>query len=784
MENGNAGPLREKILFDDGWLFHRGEIETARPALKGPIYNAAKTVRALWGPAAPGYNDSTSDHRPDTEVQSDRWDPVDLPHDYVIEGAFDPRENNTLGYLKYEKAWYRRHITPDEADRDRQLSLYFEGITGESEIWLNGIPLYKNGSGYTSFEVDITDFVRFDADNVIAVHVDLSRHEGWWYEGGGIYRHVWLIKTAPIRVDLWGVHIVPHCLAGETWRVDAEICVKNASDADAAVEVRTALLDPAGQPVTGARDSLTVPAGDEAAAKTALEVQAPALWQVGKGVLYTLRTTVLTDGEPVDCVTDRFGFREVRCDPEKGLFVNGEPVKIRGLCGHYDCGLFGKAVPDNIFRYKVRLMREMGANGWRTSHYPHAEALMDALDEAGMIVLDEVRWFTSSKEGLEQLDMLMKRDRNRPSVFFWSIGNEEALFTDERGRRIARHMVRRARQLDPTRPVTAACNRPDRTTIYGDLDLVGINYGLDSYDAVHAQFPALPVLSTECCATGTSRGWYEAESPEMKYRPAYDRDTNDHFLARERTWKFLMAREWVMGGYQWDGFEHRGETVWPLLCSQSGAIDLFLQKKDAFWQNRSHWTKEPMLHLMPHWNLAGHEGERVRVRAYTNLDEAELFVNGESQGRVRVEPFGHAEWEPVYAPGRIECVGYRNGEAVCRAAHETTGQPVRLRLIPENADDLRANGRDAAIFTCVALDDVGREVPDAAPTVTFWDNGVGRIIATGSDDADHVPLASTVRRMYMGRITVAVRCPAEPGTMKLYAKAPGLAACRAEVDVR
>ena len=783
MENENARPLREKLSLDSGWLFHRGEVDRTRPALKSPIYHTTKTVRAIWGAAAPGYNDTTLDGRPDAEVQTDRWEPVDLPHDYVIEGEFDPRENNTLGYLKYENAWYRRHFTPDDADRDRRLTLYFEGITGQSEIYLNGCPLYRNGSGYTSFEVDITDFVRFGEDNVLAVHIDLSRPEGWWYEGGGIYRHVWLIKTAPVCADLWGVRIAPRRVGGDTWRVDAEICVKNTSGADADAEALTELLDPAGAVLTAARDRLAIPAGTDGTAKTGMEIQSPELWQVGQGVLYTLRTTVFVGGEAVDCVTDRFGFREVRCDPDKGLFVNGRHVRIQGVCGHYDCGLLGKAVPDNIFRYKVRMLREMGANGWRTCHYPHAEALMDALDEAGMIVLDEVRWFTSSKEGLEQLDMLVKRDRNRPSVFFWSIGNEEPLFSDERGQRIAQSLIRRVRQLDPLRPVTAACNRPDRTTIYGNLDLVGINYGLDSYDAVHAAFPDRPVLSTECCATGTSRGWYEAESPEMKYRPAYDRDTNDHFLARERTWKFIMAREWVMGGYQWDGFEHRGETVWPLLCSQSGAIDLFLQRKDAFWQNRSHWTKEPMLHLMPHWNLAGHEGEPVRVRAYTNLPEAELFINGVSQGRQQVEPFGHAEWTPVYEPGRIECVGYRNGEAVCRAVRETTGKPVRLRLIPENTDDLRANGQDVALFTCVALDESGREVPDAAPLVTFWDNGIGRIVSTGSDDADHAPLASTVRRMYMGRITVAMRCPAAPGTMKLYARADGLTACRAEVEV-
>ena len=773
--------MRETVSLDRGWLFHRGEIERKRPSSKGPIYSSAKTVRERWGPASAEYNDRPDDYRQGTEFGCDRWDTVDLPHDYVIEGPFDPKENSALGYLKYENAWYRRHFSLPEEDRGKRLTLYFEGISGESEVFVNGCPLYRNTSGYTSFEVEFTDFAIFGGDNVVAVHTDLSRHEGWWYEGGGIYRHVWLVKTPVVCAERWGVRVVPVKLYGSLWRVDAEISVVNAGNTDAAARVLTELLDPSGSPTGSARTEISVPARSTGKASVSLYADDPQLWQVGRGVLYTIRTTVLSDsGE--DGTEDRFGFREVRCDPDKGLFVNGIPVKIKGLCGHYDCGLTGKAVPDNLFRYKVRLMREMGANGYRTSHYPQSEALMDALDEAGFIVLDEVRWFTSSDEGMKQLETLIRRDRNRPSVFFWCIGNEEPLFTDPRGQRIAQAMLRRVRQLDPARPVTAACDRPDRAKIYGDMDVIGINYGLDSYDVVHEKFPDKPVMSTECCATGTTRGWYAPDSEDMR-RPAYDRDTNDWFRGRERTWKHIMEREWVMGAYQWTGFEHRGECVWPMLCSQSGAVDMFLQRKDAFWQNRSLWSEEPVLHLMPHWNHAGREGESIRIVAYTNLPEAELFVNGQSAGRRPVEPFGHAEWTEPYVPGRIECVGYRERAPICRAVWETTGPGVSLKLIPENADDLRPDGQDIALFTCVVCDGQGREVPDASPTVLFRTNGVGRIAATGSDDADHVSLSSAERRMYMGRISVAVRCPDKPGRIVLYARAEGLAPCRAEVPV-
>lgn len=775
--------MREKICLDERWLFHRGDIERKRPSVKGPIYTGAKTVRERWGAASPDYNDDPDCYKPGVEFSSDRWDWVTLPHDFVIEGEFDKTENNALGYLKYDNAWYRRHFRLEESDRNKRITLYFEGVSGQSAIYVNGCHLYHNFCGYTSFEVDITDFVTFTGDNVIAVYIDSSHHESWWYEGGGIYRHVWLIKTDPVCVDLWGVFVRPEKQADGTWKVPVDVTVKNTLSAPADVEIRTEIFDADGSCAASCQTSAALDPRTDTTVSMETSVSDPVLWQVGRGYLYTAKTQVLRDGEVTDEVCDRFGFRTVVCDPEKGLFVNGEHVLIKGVCGHYDCGLVGKAVSDNVFRYKVKMMRDMGANGYRTSHYPQSEALMDALDDAGFIVLDETRWFSSSKEGMEQLEMLIKRDRNRPGVFFWCIGNEEPLFAEERGYRIVETLLARTRQLDPTRPVTAACDRPDTASVYANLDVIGINYGLASYDAVHEKYPDRPVMSTECCATGTTRGWYDEDFPAGGYITAYDRDTNHWFRGRENTWRFITERPWVMGSYQWIAFEHRGETVWPRLCSQSGAIDLFLQKKDAFYQNKSHWTDEPMIHLLPHWNLAGREGEEIRISAYTNCDAAELFVNGVSMGKADVEKYSHAEWRAEYVPGKIEVIGYRNGEEVCRDAHETTGRPVALRLVCENADDVRANGADTAIFSCWCVDDMGREVPTACPTVSFRTNLAGRIIGTGSDVSDHVPLASPVRKMRAGRMGIAVKCGKNSGILKLYAEAEGLNPCRCEVPL-
>lgn len=807
--------MREKILFNENWYFHRGDIRLPLPKTKDPIYLSAKTERELWGPAAVCYNDSTMDYRKTHELQTEKWEKVTLPHDYVISGKFDENENNTLGYLKYENAWYRKHFTLVPEDKGKRITLLFEAIATESTVYLNGVHLKHNFSGYNSFEVDITDFVRFDKENILAVYVNTEHHESWWYEGGGIYRNVWLIKTAPVCIDLWGVFVSPQRLEENLWQINVETTIRNTSYTAQTVEAVSVITDKNGVEVGRCSGSVTIPERSSGKAEASVMLENPCLWDPDDPYTYTCRTSLYPrqtkaasfgdedslfsvfgklwndaaeavdpnlslptenkeEEPPLDESIDIFGCRTFVCDPEEGLFINGKHTKIKGVCGHYDFGLTGKAVPDNIFRHKVRMLKEMGANGYRTSHYPQAEALMDALRDNGFIVLDETRWFSTSDEAMSALEMLVKRDRNNPAVFFWSIGNEEPIFTDERGSRIASAMMTRVKQLDPTRPVTAACDRPDLACIYRDLDVIGINYGLDSYDNVRKSYPSKPVMSTECCATGSTRGWYYDSFNKKQYINAFDRDTNDWFRGRERTWKFIMERKWVMGAYQWIGFEHRGETTWPRLASQSGAIDLFLQKKDAFYQNQSLWSDKPMIHLLPHWNHPSRLGETLDIWAYTNCAEAELFVNGISMGRTAVEKFGHAAWKAEYIPGKIEVIGYIHGEAVCHDQYETTGCAAKLKLKPENGGDVSANGMDIALFTCYAEDSEGREVPDASPFVSFISNSLGSIIGTGSDITDHTPVASTERKMRAGRISIAIKVGKDHGTLRLYAEAIGL----------
>lgn len=767
--------MREKILLDEDWLFHKGDIETPLPTHKGAVYMQAKTERMKMGPACKDYRAVAEDYGGVNAYSSDVWRRVNLPHDYIIEQAPEPNENSGLGYFHYENAWYRKNFCIDESDKNKRITLLFDGIATYATVYLNGCLIKRNFCGYTGFEADISDFVKFGENNVLAVYVEANvPHEGWWYEGAGIYRHVWLIKTDTVSVDLWGVYAAPEKVSEDFWNVPVTVTVRNDRFEDASVKVKNTILNSRNEMVTEETTAVTVLGRDTACAKTVLCVEQPLLWDLDVPNLYTVKTQIFADNTETDCCETRFGFRTVTLDSQKGLFLNGKHVKIKGVCAHQDFGLTGKAVPDNVHRYKVELIKEMGANGYRTSHYPHAEAVMDALDELGFIVMDETRWFSSADECLEQLEMLVKRDRNRPSVMFWSIGNEEPYHITEQGKKICKAMKAVIQKLDNSRPVmTAISNSPDQATVLDDLDVIGINYNLNLLDEIHAKYPKKPILSSECCATGTTRGWYFDDFENKAFLSAYDKDTNRWFLARENTWKFMMEREWLLGAFQWIAFEHRGETIWPRLCSQSGAIDLFLQKKDAFYQNQSHWLNTPMVHLLPHWNWRGLEGEKINVWAYTSCDELALFLNDKPLERKRIEPHGHGEWQVPFEAGALEVIGFQNGEEVCRDRLQTSGAAKALKLRLDNAPP-NANGQAVAVITCFCEDKNGIAVPDAAPFVSFSCNRFGKIVGTGSDITDHKPVAAVDRKMRAGRITVAVQVGKEAGELKVYARSEGL----------
>lgn len=767
--------MREKILFNDNWIFHEGDISEEIPAFKGPVYMQSKTEHKIYGPASRNYSDAVNDFDTSGQICTERWENVTLPHDYIISHTPKKENNNALGFFDYPNAWYRKKFILSDADKPKRITLLFEGIATHSVIYLNGCVVGRNFCGYNSFEVDISDFVKFGEKNVLAVYVNAKEIEGWWYQGGGIYRNVYLIKTDLVAIDLYGVYAMPK-KNNNAWHCDVETQIINSSYEDVAVTAVTEFIDSDGNKIAENSGEVSIPLREKGVVKYRVDIENPQLWNIESPNLYSVVTSLYKNGQKCDEYTTRTGFRVFEIDPRNGLFLNGKHVKIKGVCAHQDFGLTGKAVPDNIHRYKVELIKEMGANGYRTSHYPHSEATMDALDELGFIVMDETRWFSSSPEAKEQLKMLVKRDRNRPSVLFWSIGNEELHHLTEEGRRICKNLMSEIRKLDNTRYImSAVSNDPDIATVYDELEAIGVNYNLDKYEHIHQKYPEKGIFASECCATGSTRGWYNEDCRENGFLSAYDKDTNNWFLGRENTWKFISNRDWILGEYQWIAFEHRGEAEWPRLCSQSGAIDLYLQKKDAFYQNQSHWIEnKPIVHLLPHWNFRGREGEKIRVSAYTNCDELELYLNGRTLGKKPVEKFGHGEWEVAYEPGTIEVEGFIGGKSVCRDTQITSGKAEKLKLRLENQIS-EANGTNIAVITCFCTDVDGKIVPDASPFVEFSANSLGTIVGTGSDISDHIPPHIPSRKMRMGSITVAVRVGNTAGDLKVYASSDNLA---------
>lgn len=774
--------MSKRILFCDDWRFHGGDIEAKTPLNKGAVYRASKAERKLWGPAARNYCDEDDSY--EENQCTEFWEKVNIPHDYIIKQTPEEKNNNALGYFNYHNAWYRKHFSLDESYRDKRITLFFEGVATSCEVYVNGCFAARNFCGYNSFEADITNIVDFDRENVVAVYVKTEDIESWWYAGGGIYRKVYLEISDNVAVDRWGVFVHPEKLDDDLWNVCIDTTVRNDTYEDENVKIIHTVTDKDGCEVLKLEGEGICSLRDKSCIKADKKISSPLLWNTDSPNLYYVKTEVFSNGTKTDESETHFGFRSFEYVPDKGFFVNGKKTFINGVCAHQDFGLTGKAIPDNIYRYRIEMIKQMGANGYRTSHYPHSEATMDALDELGFIVMDETRWFNTDEDSAKQLEMLIKRDRNRPCVFFWSVGNEEPFHITDKGKRINKAMIYAVKKLDDTRPImTAVSNSPTEATVYDDIDWMGINYNLDSYDILHERYPEKPLFASECCATGTTRGWYFDNCTERSFSSAYDKDTTKWFLGREKTWSFLTSRSYIIGGYQWTSFEHRGECVWPRLCSISGAIDMYMQKKDAFYLNQSMWTEKPMLHLLPHWNFEGMEGEVIKVNAYTNCDDAELFLNGKSCGRQKVEKYSHAEWQVKYEKGEIYAVGYIKGEKAAEDIKKTSGKPENLALRLDNRVEV-ANGEDIAVLTCYCTDKDGNEVYTASPFVRFYTNSLGSVIGTGSDISDHVPPHIPDRKMRAGSITVGVKVGNTGGTLKVYAESEGLKSCVFNIELK
>ncbi len=755
-----------RLLLDRGWRFHLGDIPMPEIRGHGWSYNSAKAGQAQ-GAAAMQYDDSD-------------WPEVDLPHDWASMMPFEESANVSQGYRRRGFGWYRRALRLDPADRGRYLELQFGGIATNATIWFNGSIVAHNWSGYNSVYVDVTDLARFGDDlNSIVVRVDAQTMEGWWYEGAGLYRHVWLAKRDATYIATDGIHADPRRAADGTWSVPITVTLGNIGKAPAEASIEVSLIDPDGRTIATQTALAHLPSLKPGTATLTIPVPAPRLWSIDTPTLYTLRTRLMRGGKAVDERTLRIGFRTLRFDAATGFHLNDRPLKIKGTCNHQDHAGVGVAVPDALWDWRLRRLKDLGCNAIRFAHSAIATEVLDACDRLGFLVMSENRNFNTSPDYIDQLEWLVRRDRNRPSVFMWSVFNEEPMQGTPAGYEMVRRMSVAVKALDDSRPVTAAMNSGmfAPVNVSQAVDVVGFNYQRDQYDRFHAANPTLPLTSSEDTSSFMTRGAWETDRA-AHVMASFDEEPADWGSTHREGWKSVAERTFVAGTFVWTGFDYHGEPTpfeWPSAGSYFGIMDLCGFPKMAFYLHRAQWVDDvPLLDLMPHWNWPGREGQAVKVMALTNVESVRLMLNGGLIGEQKVDRYTMPSWQVPYAPGRLEAIGYRGGREVARSVVETTGAAVALRITPDRRA-MAADGEDVQPYTIDAVDARGRHVPTANLDVTFAVSG-GAIIGLGNGDpVSHEAEQGNRRRLFNGLAQVIVRAGGGgAGTVKLSASAAGL----------
>lgn len=758
---------REVLSFDQGWRFHPGDIPFAEIKGHGATYSNAKAGNAP-GAAATVYDDTG-------------WRVVDLPHDWAVEGSFDKEENVSQGYRPRGFAWYRKAFKVDPSDRGKNLELQIDGVATHCTVWVNGTEVHHNNCGYTGFTIDLTPFVRYGDDiNTVAIRVDATAMEGWWYEGAGMYRHTRLVKRPPVHIVTDGVFAQPIKEASGSWKIPAEVTVQNIGKTNSSATVSVTLRNPDGKEIASLSQTNNIPALGSKVFNPSLNVSDPHLWSVDHPVLYTVETKVTAAGQSDDAVATKIGFRTIRFDPEKGFFLNDKPVKLMGTCNHIDHAGVGMAVPDSLWEFRIRKLKEMGSNANRCSHNPPASEFLDDCDRLGMLVMDENRNFNCSPEYMDQLRWMVRRDRNHPSVILWSVFNEEPMQGTEQGFEMVRRMSAAVKELDTTRPVTAAQNggQMNPTNVSMAVDVVGFNYQPSNYDSFHKAHPEKPMMSSEDTSGVMTRDEYETVKSK-NVLAAYDDERPAWGATHREAWKAIDTRPFVAGGFVWTGFDYRGEPTpytWPSAGSFFGCMDLCGFPKTAFYLHQAMWIKDrPVLTIAPHWNWKGKEGKPVRVMVITNAKQAELFLNGKSLGAKDVDPYAMATWEVPYKAGTLEAIAKSGGKEIARTKVETTGEAVALKITPDRLT-LAGDGQDSIPVTIAAVDVKGRVVPDVAPMVTFKIDGSGRLIGLGNGDPNcHEPEKGSEHSLFHGLGQAIVQsAPSGSGEIILHASSPRL----------
>lgn len=770
---------RRRVLFNNDWKFHLGNAADPSKDFDFGIANIfAKSGKTETTAIARNFDDSA-------------WRKLNLPHDWAVELPFVYKDNTDLkdhgyrpvGGLFPENSigWYRKKFTVAAADSGKRFSITFDGIFRNAKFWLNGFYLGANESGYTGRTFDVTDFVDFKKENVLVVRVDATQYEGWFYEGAGIYRNVWLNVYDPVHLADDGL-FVHTSRQGVSAGVMVEAELVNDGQIPAQGTFVAYIKDRNGKTVAGPLEkSFSTGALGKQQLSGKIKLDNAQLWSPESPYLYHLVTAVKVNGKETDRKEMRFGVRtiDIRAD---GVYLNGKHIKIKGTNNHQDHAGLGSALPDYLQYYRITLLKQMGSNAYRTSHHAPTPELLDACDSLGMLVLDEQRLLNSGPEYMDQFERLIRRDRNHASVFLWSIGNEEGFAqTNGFGKRIAQTLLARQRQLDPTRTSTYAA---DLGNVWSGVNEVipvrGFNYRQFAVEAYHRDHPAQPLIGTEMGSTVTTRGIYEKDTVRA-YLPDQDLTAPWWASLAEQWWPLASQNDYWLGGFIWTGFDYRGEPTpfaWPNISSHFGVMDVCGFPKNLYYYYKSWWSDDDVLHISPHWNLNVKEGTMVKVWVNSNAQKVELFLNGKSLGMKTMKRDSHLEWNVPYKKGILSAVGYRNDRKIT-AKVETTGKPYRIKLSPSKMT-VTAGGRDAVVVNVSVLDKEGREVPDAGNLIRLSLSGSeGHIIGCGNGDpssheADKCGEGKWQRKLFNGKCQFIIQSGNTPGKLMLTAGADGL----------
>lgn len=812
--------VRAREKFNDNWYFTRNEIGSIpknhqKSSLIGGYTNSAMDEKGslfLKGSAIQPLlkvmhrEEAESEHEykdwfalPSVEKGKDGWDKVKLPHDAVIDQEYVMDFKNAMyGFLPQTVGYYRKTFLIPKEDEGKKIFLEFDGVGRISDYWLNGSYIGENYSGYNSFQFDVTDLLKYgeEGENVILVKIDTtSGNEGWWYEGGGIYRNVWITKTDKLHIDRYGTYVQTPKIDKDKAQVKIETVVCNEDFQSAEYTLKTSIISPNGEVVAEDIVRCLNEGMNKNKITQEITVESPELWDIASPSLYKAFTEIISGDIVKDDYVTTFGIRTVEYTTE-GLFLNGKHTPIKGMSVHQDFAGVGVALPDRIHEFKIQKLKEAGVNAYRCAHNPPAPELLDACDRLGMLVMNEGRLLEASEIRIKELQTQILRDRNHPSVFMWSISNEEFIGGSSLSIRMHKRMRDIVKTLDSSRLVTSADIFGSSSGKHIDvLDVVGVNYIesdlAQSYVMQNLEaYPDKLFISTENVMKATTRGCYEddiekcsisninAKITQMSVTPVETAGGAGGTCPPEKAWEFYLKNPRMGGMFVWTGFDYRGEPFpffWPSVMAQSGTFDLCGLPKDNFYLYKAMWiANKPVVHLLPHWTWPEKEGKNITVRAITNCEEIELVLNGESIGRKSNSEGYYVDFEVEYVPGDIVAKGYNNGIEVSSDAKYTAGEPESIVLSPDRTT-INADGEDVTIVTASIVDKNGIVVPDANNKVEFKVSTNGNLIGTGNGNPmDHDSDKTNWRNAFNGYCIAIVQATEEVGKIAIEASSEGL----------